>query len=122
MVVDFDDFALWIALHEQTHALQFHHAPWLATYMKDKAGELINGFPTESSLFDWVRAVASVLRGGPSVFDHVLDTAQRNTLSSVLAVMSVLKVTPTLSWTMCPTVIFPAREPFAAASTPAAML
>lgn len=59
--------------------------------MKDKAGELINGFPTESSLFDWVRAVASVLRGGPSVFDHVLDTAQRNTLSSVLAVMSVLE-------------------------------
>lgn len=91
MAVDFDDFALWIALHEQTHALQFHHAPWLATYMKDKAGELINGFPTESSLFDWVRAVASVLRGGPSVFDHVLDTAQRNTLSSVLAVMSVLE-------------------------------
>ncbi|MHA6512667.1 zinc-dependent metalloprotease [Tessaracoccus sp. Z1128] len=28
------DFRLWIALHEQTHALQFHAAPWLGDHLR----------------------------------------------------------------------------------------
>ena len=32
--VDADDFRLWVALHEQTHALQFAVAPWLAGHLR----------------------------------------------------------------------------------------
>ncbi|PVU84171.1 hypothetical protein DDP54_10120 [Cellulomonas sp. WB94] len=44
------DFRLWIALHEQTHALQFAAAPWLADHLRagasallDDLGELVPG-------------------------------------------------------------------------------
>lgn len=30
------DFRLWVALHEQTHALQFHAAPWLRDYVRER--------------------------------------------------------------------------------------
>ncbi|WP_029068187.1 zinc-dependent metalloprotease [Jonesia quinghaiensis] len=91
MAVDLDDFALWVAIHEQTHALQFAHAPWLVDYMKDNARALINGFSSETSLIQWVRAVANVLRGGQSVFEAVLDDQQHQTLESVLAMMALLE-------------------------------
>ena len=32
--VDPSDFRLWVALHEQTHALQFAAAPWLADHLR----------------------------------------------------------------------------------------
>lgn len=30
------DFRLWVALHEQTHALQFRLAPWLRQHLRDR--------------------------------------------------------------------------------------
>lgn len=37
---DAEDFYLWVALHEQTHAVQFHAAPWLVNYVETLAAEL----------------------------------------------------------------------------------
>lgn len=39
--VDPADFRLWVALHEQTHALQFAAAPWLADHLRDRTGRLL---------------------------------------------------------------------------------
>lgn len=36
-----EDFRLWVALHEQTHALQFAAAPWLAGHLRERASELL---------------------------------------------------------------------------------
>ncbi|HEY5554833.1 MAG TPA: zinc-dependent metalloprotease, partial [Cellulomonas sp.] len=36
------DFRLWIALHEQTHALQFAAAPWLADHLRLGASALLD--------------------------------------------------------------------------------
>ncbi|WP_448059012.1 zinc-dependent metalloprotease [Cellulomonas hominis] len=35
------DFRLWVALHEQTHALQFAAAPWLADHLRTRSAELL---------------------------------------------------------------------------------
>ncbi|WP_129339875.1 zinc-dependent metalloprotease [Cellulomonas endophytica] len=38
--VDPADFRLWVCLHEQTHALQFARAPWLAAHLRERAAGL----------------------------------------------------------------------------------
>ncbi|GIG27752.1 zinc-dependent metalloprotease [Cellulomonas marina] len=37
------DFRLWVSLHEQTHALQFAAAPWLAGHLRERVVELGTG-------------------------------------------------------------------------------
>ncbi len=44
MAVDPSDFALWVALHEQTHALQFAAAPWLKDHLIKLVSQLITSF------------------------------------------------------------------------------
>src|SRR5699024_833687 len=36
------DFGLWVCLHEQTHALQFAAAPWLADHLRTTMRELLS--------------------------------------------------------------------------------
>ncbi|HEY0215647.1 MAG TPA: zinc-dependent metalloprotease [Cellulomonas sp.] len=41
--VDPQDFRLWVALHEQTHAQQFAAAPWLAGHLARRSVALLGG-------------------------------------------------------------------------------
>ncbi len=41
--VDPDDFRLWVALHEQTHALQFAAAPWLTGHLRTRMSAVVAG-------------------------------------------------------------------------------
>ena len=41
--VDPADFRLWVALHEQTHALQFAAAPWLAEHLRRRMASVVAG-------------------------------------------------------------------------------
>lgn len=91
MVVDFSDFALWVALHEQTHALQFAAAPWLVPYLQGLTNDLITAFPTESRLRDWSRSAASVLRGGNSIVDSILTAEQGEIFAKITTAMSILE-------------------------------
>src|SRR5690606_3716496 len=45
--VDPRDFRLWVCLHEQTHALQFATAPWLADHIEARALELVRGVSSQ---------------------------------------------------------------------------
>lgn len=96
------DFRLWVALHEQTHALQFRLAPWLRDHIRAAAATVM---ATESSPFsgiiDWARGgdLTTVLLGGANAetlgglsatmsfleghADHVADTAGRRHIRSV---------------------------------------
>ena len=50
------DFRLWVALHEQTHALQFRLAPWLRDQIRASARIVLDGdVSVPKGIAEWVR-------------------------------------------------------------------
>lgn len=107
MRLDPDDFRLWVCLHEQTHALQFAAAPWLADHLRTRSGTLLAGLARdaadhdagrrhgddEPTLLDLLQRVAGAL-GGPDDGRGVLDllpAGQRELVDEVGAVMALLE-------------------------------
>ncbi len=97
--VDPSDFRLWVALHEQTHALQFAAAPWLADHLRARAADLMGDLAADKALLprvgELLRAVTRALGGGPDddgggVLD-LLSDEQRAVFEEVGAVMSLLE-------------------------------
>jgi coenzyme F420 biosynthesis associated uncharacterized protein len=91
------DFRLWVCVHEQTHALQFAAAPWLAGYLKDEVAGLLRavadtGGGTEAGavLSGLTRAARGGSRRGWSVLD-LLPASQRTVVERVTAVMALLE-------------------------------
>lgn len=90
------DFRLWVAVHEQTHALQFAAAPWLAAHMRTEVAALLRevaATPAASEAGAVLTGVARALRGGDrswSVLD-VLPPSQRERVERLTAVMALLE-------------------------------
>lgn len=91
MAVDLKQFALWISLHEYTHALQFAAADWLPQYMRDCVSRVIRSFESESSLIEWGRALAESMRGRDSMIERLLNDSQRAELAKITSLMTVLE-------------------------------
>jgi len=96
--VDPSDFRLWVALHEQTHALQFAAAPWLADHLRSRAGELLTDLAADTSLVprlgDLLSSVTRAVTGGDDDAAGVLDLLserQREVFEEVGAVMALLE-------------------------------
>ena len=96
------DFGLWVCLHEQTHALQFAAAPWLAdhlrTTMRELLGTLAETGDGADRLEQLVRALPRVLRGersdassSSSLLDAVLSEPERDLMAEAMAAMSLLE-------------------------------
>ncbi|QIK84398.1 zinc-dependent metalloprotease [Sanguibacter sp. HDW7] len=98
-----EPFALWVALHEQTHALQFAAAPWLAAHLRGRVAALLDdvvatgaelgrGGPAQR-LQAWATTVGRVVRApaGSSLGSRLLTPSQRATMAEVAAVMSLLE-------------------------------
>jgi coenzyme F420 biosynthesis associated uncharacterized protein len=102
--VDPADFRLWVALHEQTHALQFATAPWLGEHLRMRMASVVAGLTddgTGEGAGD-ARAderVRSLLAGAVRVArgtDHggltaLLPPDTRRVVDEVGAVMSLLE-------------------------------
>ena len=74
------DFRLWVCLHEQTHRLQFTHAPWLRAHLMGEMGLLLaDGQPGASG----PRAA--------NLVESMLSPDQRVVLGRVSAAMSLLE-------------------------------
>lgn len=98
-----DPFALWVALHEQTHALQFAAAPWLADHLRGRVGALLDdvvgsgaelgrGGPGRRARA-WATTLGRVVRApaGTSLGTRLLSPSQRATMAEIAAVMSLLE-------------------------------
>lgn len=104
--LDAIDFRRWVCLHEQTHAVQFAAAPWLADHLRERMRESVSSIASPEGggqrLTRTVRAVVDALstpRGstpaaqalaGPLI-DAVLTDDERERLAEVVAVMSLLE-------------------------------
>lgn len=97
--VDPADFRLWVALHEQTHALQFAAAPWLADLLRARSAELLGDLAASApggddgpGAADLLARVTRAVLGpdGGSVLD-VLSDRQRAVFEEVGAVMALLE-------------------------------
>jgi coenzyme F420 biosynthesis associated uncharacterized protein len=101
------DFRLWIALHEQTHALQFAAAPWLAGHLHERASALVGDLGglvpgaghrehDGPSVADVVRIASRIVTAPddgpqtPGILD-LLTPEQRARIDEVSAVMSLLE-------------------------------
>jgi coenzyme F420 biosynthesis associated uncharacterized protein len=96
------DFRLWVCLHEQTHALQFAAAPWLAGHLSGRTQHLITGMARTSAelakarfdkkLVAVGRNVLATLRGENStIIDGMLTHEQKDELADITAVMALLE-------------------------------
>lgn len=89
------DFRLWVCAHEQTHALQFAAAPWLAGHLRGELDRLLQAVTTTPAGEEVAAVVAGlrrVVRPGAtwSVLD-ALPAGQREIVERVTAVMSLLE-------------------------------
>jgi len=96
--VDPTDFRLWVALHEQTHALQFAVAPWLVEYLRARSGALLADLTREDA--DSRRraralavTVVRVLRGDEDApgLEDLLRPEERRVFEEIGAVMALLE-------------------------------
>jgi coenzyme F420 biosynthesis associated uncharacterized protein len=105
MQLDEADFRLWVCLHEQTHAVQFAAAPWLADHVAAEVRDVIVGLEElgrdADRLHSVVEALPRILRGRPAasgdalsahtLLDVALNDEQRAAVAGVVATMSLLE-------------------------------
>lgn len=99
--VDGPDFRLWVALHEQTHALQFAAAPWLADHLRSRTAELLSDLadlapgaehrPALPRLDDLLGALVRAVSDGDGGVLALLTERQRAVFDEVGAVMALLE-------------------------------
>jgi len=104
--VDPDDFRLWVALHEQTHGLQFAAAPWLAPYLYQKIGSLLEAMSDKTvaaaqgnawekfvSMLGLARDVfnSMVHTDGPGPVEALLGPTQKEAFGTISATMALLE-------------------------------
>ena len=73
------DFRLWVCLHEQTHRLQFAHAPWLRDHLTEMVADLLEP------------GADGPQRRPSSLVDLVMGPDQRVTFDRVSAAMALLE-------------------------------
>lgn len=96
--VEEEDFSMWVALHEQTHAVQFAAAPWLPEYLQVQMGALMNAMAEDQAGRAWraARQLPSALRNRHEASAGLLTQSaltkdEAAHLERIVAVMSMLE-------------------------------
>jgi coenzyme F420 biosynthesis associated uncharacterized protein len=100
--VDPHDFRLWVTLHEETHRTQFTGVPWLRDHLQGEIQSFLNETDVDPmTILERLREAAQSLAGGRpegeredegrSIVELVQTPGQREVLSRLTAVMSLLE-------------------------------
>lgn len=95
--VDPHDFRTWVALHEETHRVQFTAVPWLRDHMIEESRALsVDLVPDPDQLRARLTHMARNLpaafaKGGNGLSDVVTTPEQRARIADLTAVMSLLE-------------------------------
>lgn len=96
--VDAGDFRLWVALHEQTHRLQFCAVPWMRDHFHSLVAELgetarLDTNDLGARLTAASAALVGAIKGkpGPPLIEVLQGPAARETLDKIVAFMSLLE-------------------------------
>lgn len=97
--LDADDFRLWIALHETTHAFQFEAYPWVREYFNSILEHYFNLITddlnllrtTEGGLGALVNRIRSNLAAGESWIEMVMTPDQKVLFGKLQALMSIIE-------------------------------
>jgi coenzyme F420 biosynthesis associated uncharacterized protein len=93
--VPLEDFRVWIALHETTHAFEFEAHPWLRPYLADRLERQLAAFLDEAKAWSADGAVELLKRWrkpeGEPLFAGFLTEEQRQLLRETQLVMSLLE-------------------------------
>jgi coenzyme F420 biosynthesis associated uncharacterized protein len=95
--VDPHDFRLWVAMHEETHRVQFTAVPWLREHLVVRTRELSTDLaPTASELADRIHEIARRLPqafqpGSQGLGEVFLTSAQKEKVAQITAIMSLLE-------------------------------
>ncbi|NCD18801.1 MAG: hypothetical protein EOL89_02280 [Actinobacteria bacterium] len=96
--LDVMDFRLWVCLHEQTHAVQFAAAPWLAGHLAESIAAMGERIAEPEGGSERVRvvldAVIDIVRNravGADLLHTLLSEDEQRELDRVIAVMSLLE-------------------------------
>lgn len=92
------DFRLWVALHEETHRVQFGATPWLASYVLDQTKQFIelselDGPNIFSRITSFFKALVEIMRGNSdaSLIEAVQTPDQREIFDQLTALMTLLE-------------------------------
>lgn len=94
-----EDFRLWIALHETTHAFEFEAHPWLREhlagllqrYVRSLGPDVLSLRPTRASQWATLARLANNVLQSRYVIEVVMSPEQREVFRSMQAVMAVLE-------------------------------
>jgi coenzyme F420 biosynthesis associated uncharacterized protein len=97
--LDADDFRLWIALHETTHAFQFEAYPWVREYFNTLLESYFNLITADLTLLRsgqnsvgaFVRRARENLAAGESWIEIVMNAEQKELFQKLQAMMSVIE-------------------------------
>lgn len=86
------DFRLWVTLHETTHRVQFAQAPWIREYLRERIDTVLgkDAAPTNPNRTPTGINLLRVFETG-SMLDIFTSPVQRQAISDITAVMSVLE-------------------------------
>ncbi|OII64091.1 coenzyme F420 biosynthesis-associated protein [Streptomyces sp. CC53] len=101
LAVDPHDFRLWVSLHEETHRTQFTGVPWLRDHLQGEIQSFLGATDVDpATVLERLREAAQAFTGarpeddghdGRSLVDLVQSPEQREILSRLTAVMSLLE-------------------------------
>ena len=91
-----EDFRLWIALHEATHAFEFEAYPWVRQHFRDLLQQYFDQLNTQleglgSSLPQLIARIAQGWGSGQHWIELVLTPEQRRIFDQLQALMSIVE-------------------------------